>query len=337
MFDGDAAELTADSSRWSGTFRPVEEIPPPIRHASGYSLFAQHLADDGEDVTSIASDPSLLIRYLRRNRATLIIAPDALLDSAGIFFGNALIARVRDAEWRVIRPEDTEVSQAGGGSAMVLRMIRAILTADEHRMSELDDFLHRWDNTVAENDAADQALMLQHPLVIPATPYRRPAGAQLSEVLTALLAYLTTHYVADAAVTAAMPNDPHTESTTVTTIRVTPRNGDAAPLIIAVDAVGAIAVRAGALQEFAFYGPNSTELEATLLAIAAGAYREAYPIGSDHLAGYRLGSDQFPTSSSGRGSVNHLAPEQRTVAAAQLAALDNGWTPWLLRTAPRPS
>ena len=337
LFPGRGVELSSTTAFWSGEFRPVEEIPPPVRHALGYERFVKRVIADGEDAAALAAHPQDLVRYLRRHRSDLIASGDPLLDSAGVFLGNSLIARVADAHWQVVRAGQPEVSQGPrlGGGAAVMRTIRAILDADEDRLAEFWTFLQQWDGHDAAAEEAERRLALRQHLQVPSTPYRRPDGADLVGALDALIVYLAAHYRATATSTAPLPNDPETESLTVSTTRITPSAVDAAPLVIAVDPIGAIAVRAGALHEFSFYGPNITELETTLLAVAAGAYREAYPLGPDHHASFHLGSIDNSTESTGWGLIGALDPELRDAAATQLAQVPDGWRPWELRETAR--
>lgn len=166
---------------------------------------------------------------------------------------------------------------------------------------------------------------------MPSTPLETPPNASLVGLLRALLDYLATHYEVTVARRAALDDDPSTISPTVETIRVQPASGDSAPLTIAIDEVGAIAIRAGAYNDFFFYGPNAAELKSTLLAIAAGLDRETYPPEADGVGGYRLGFIDRPGGSSARGPVD-LPPDKVAAITTQLEAVPDGWAPWPLRS-----
>lgn len=340
-FAGRPVDLSLPDVLWHGDFRRVEEIPPPVRHAAGYELFAERVRADGADPAALAADARLLAAYLQQRHDDLRASGDALLDSAGVFLGNTLIARVRDARWQAIAPGRPEVGQTHGGGVEVFAMARLIVESDDGRLPEFDDFLRQWDDHHSAQQArakaeqrAEQRLVLPDSPVVPAIPFRGKHDVHLVTLLDDLIEYLTTHYRAIAITTTPTPHDPHTISPTVRTIRVTPQAPDAARLIIAVDAVGAIALRAGALHEFFFYGPNAAELEDTLLAVAAGLYRETYPITPDDIGGYRLGSIHDPNHFQAGGSDDLRDPQRLAAVATELDALPHGWAPWSLRLHP---
>lgn len=338
LFAGPPVDLSLPDVLWHGDFRPVEEIPPPVRHAAGYELFVERVQLDGKDPVTLAADVRLLVDYLHGRRDEFRKSSDALLDSAGVFLGNALIARVRDARWQAIAPGRPEIGQSISGGVEPFTMVRLIIESDDSRLPEFDHFLQQWDgHDVAQQarDAAEQRaeerLVLRHRPVLPSAPFLRKQDAHLVTVLNDLIEYLTTHYRATATTTRPGPDDPHTISPTVRTIHITPQAPDAAPLVVAVDSVGAIAIRAGALHDFFFYGPNAAELEDTLLAVAAGLYRETYQITSDDIAGYRLGSIHNPDRFQTGGSQDLLDPHRLAAIATQLSALPHGWEPWPLQ------
>lgn len=339
MFAGEAVDLTRPGVLWLGDFRPVSEIPPPVRHAAGYGPFAAFVTADGTDPAVLAADVRLLVAYLRQRRAALHTAGDDLLDSAGIFLGNSLIARVEDGRWQRMSGSELEVTQGVGG-VEVLRMVRAILDADDDRMREFDGFLRLWDGAAAAQrrrraaeDAAERHLELVQVPAVPSTAFEAPPAASLVELLWALVDYLTTQYEATVARRDALEDDPSTISPTVETICVQPASPEGARLVIAIDDVGAVAMRAGAFTDFFFYGPQAGDLVSTLLAIAAGHYREAYLPEADGIGGYRLGFIDRPGGSSARGPLD-LPPTRLTTITKQLEAVPNGWAPWPLRAEP---
>ncbi len=339
MFAGEAVDLTRPGVLWLGDFRPVSEIPPPVRHAAGYGPFAAFVTAEGTDPAALAADVRLLVAYLRQQRASLRAAGDDLLDSAGIFLGNSLIARVDDGRWQRTSGSELEVTQGVGG-VEVLRMVRAILDADDDRIREFDDFLRLWDGAAARQrrrviaeDAAEGRLDLVQVPAVPPTAFRAPPNASLVDLLWALVDYLTTQYEATVARRGALEDDPSTISPTVETVCVQPASPEGARLIIAIDDVGAVAMRAGAFNDFFFYGPHTADLVSTLLAIAAGLYREAYLPEADGIGGYRLGFIDRPGGSSARGPLD-LPPERLAAIARQLETVPDGWAPWPLRAEP---
>lgn len=338
VFAGTPVDLTAPDVLWLGDFRPTTEIPPPVRHAAGYESFAALVASTGAEPAALAGDVRQLVTYLRQHRAVVEAAGEDVMDSAGVFLGNSLIARVEDARWQRWAGSELEVTQGRGG-VEVLGMVRTALRADEDRMHEFDDFLHIWDGNaaaqraqLAAEAAVDRELELMHAPSVPAAGFDAPADASLVELLRALIDYLTAHYEATATSRAAVDDDPRTISPTVETICVRPASPTAAPFIIAVDDVGAIALRAGAFNDFYFYGPDEAALERTLLAIAAGLYREAYLPEANGIGGYRLGDIDQPGGSTARGPVD-LPDEKATLITEQLQTVPDGWTSWPLRAA----
>ena len=230
LFGGRGVELTSLTAFWSGEYRPVDEIPPLVRHALGYELFVGRVTADGEDPAVLAGDTEALIAYLRLHSSAFIAAGDVLLDSAGVFLGNNLVARVADAHWQVLDSDSPEVAQGQrlSGGAAVLAMVRAILIADDDRMTEFWGVLRRWDNHDAEIEDAERRLVLRNHLQVPSTKYQRPAGADLVGALDAVIDYLVVHYRATATETSPLPHDPTAESPTVRTVRLTPTASDAA-------------------------------------------------------------------------------------------------------------
>jgi hypothetical protein len=337
LFAGEPVDLTRPEVLWPGDFRPVSEIPPPARHAAGYEPFVALITATGAEPVVLAADVRKLVAHLHQQHATVRDAGDDLLDSAGIFLGNSLIARVEDGRWERLSGSELEVTQGDGG-VEVLRMIRAIIDADDHRLREFDDFLRLWDATAgtqraraAAEDAAERRLELVQEPVVPSTPFKAPPSASLVGLLRALLDHLATHYEVTVERRAALDEDPRTISPTIETIRVEPAVADGAPLTIAIDEVGAVAIRAGAFSDFFFYGPDAAELESTLLAVAAGRYRETYLPEAGGIGGYRVGFIDRPGGSSARGPVDR-PPGELAAIAGQLQAVPDGWAPWPLRT-----
>lgn len=140
LFAGEPVDLTRPEVLWGGDFRSVSEIPPPVRHAAGYELFVALMIATGMEPAVLAADVRQLVAYLRQQHAALQNAGGDLLDSAGVFLGNALIARVEDGRWQRKAGSELEVTQGDGG-AEVLLMVRAIIDADDDRMREFDGFL----------------------------------------------------------------------------------------------------------------------------------------------------------------------------------------------------
>lgn len=126
--------------------------------------------------------------------------------------------------------------------------------------------------------------------------------------------------------------------------RLTPARPDAAPLTIVCTSEPGVLVHAGLLCELPFpdcscdacdeTAPDQAdELEQFVLAVAAGAFRERYPVGRRRAYEYAWAS---PDGSSEVRSSGEIHPDQLARIPAQdierrLAGVSDGWRPWPLR------
>ncbi len=147
-----------------------------------------------------------------------------------------------------------------------------------------------------------------------------------------LVDYLLQHYVArveeDSAFAATFPHPP---ADVRRAMRLT-SGPDSAPLTIALTAFGVV-VHAGALHDFEYpdrRGDAWQHLSDVVLAVAAGAYREAYPIGRRRFAGFAIATRDGSGEGS-QGPVADVDPALLKTAATRLAELADGWQPWRLR------
>lgn len=148
-----------------------------------------------------------------------------------------------------------------------------------------------------------------------------------------LIEYLADHYVVDIeAVPDLAAAFPHPPTDAQRVVRLTSTPPDAAAVTVAFTATG-IAVHVGALHDLEYpdrRGDAWKQIVDVVLAAAAGAFREAYPIGRRRFAGYAIGTRDGHFEG-GRGPVTEIDPALLRAAEARLAQLPEGWAPWTLR------
>lgn len=164
--------------------------------------------------------------------------------------------------------------------------------------------------------------------------------ADLHVVADALIEFLTRAY--DVTVTDELrcANDLSVSGADVVrAVRLTPRDDTAAPLTFALTSFPGVVVHAGMLHDFIYPScgcdacdetaiTQVEELEQLVLGVAAGCYRERYPVGSKRGSQYVLTNPRGTGSSSGGSAVETTAPARLVAAEERLQTLPDGWQPW---------
>ena len=127
-------------------------------------------------------------------------------------------------------------------------------------------------------------------------------------------------------------------------MRLEPQGDQAAPLTFAFTSFPGVVVHAGALHDFIFPPcwcdacdetaiTQIEQLEQLVLGVAAGSYRERYPVGSKGVCQYALTNPTGSGLSSGDSGVETMDPARLAVAEQRLQGLPNGWQAWPRRAA----
>ena len=369
LFPEAATALPEPASRGWATFRLLSsETPVPLRHAAGYSAFADYVTASGDDPTQLVQDLPALLRFL--NAHPLLLENEALTEAAGIFFGNTLVVLHPRASWTV--RSEPEV----GTQSRSVPVLTAIRLAIEHpeRHGGLLEMLSTW---AQDDEDSDQLAQLrehdgQHAvdLTLPPVAFGRPTfptqvfrneqGQPIAygdpdrwpggppeeayERLTHLERFGPLHLEVDAfigylahwyriVVTAGRDEDGSRVFT------LTPEAGATAKI---TSTPTGVAIAAGMLFEGTFPSCTcdacnenadgaATELEQHLLGIAGGGLRERYPIGAKQWTHVSLQTPSGSTSSSGPLDFRLDTERQRTEVRLRLLDLPDGrWPAWPL-------
>lgn len=130
-------------------------------------------------------------------------------------------------------------------------------------------------------------------------------------------------------------------------VRVTPRSAKAAPLTFVFTGYPGVLIHAGMLHDFPFpvcgcdacdetAGTAADRMEMLVLAVAAGGYRERYPVGSRKWSEYALTAVDGSGSESGSGEPGPVDAVRLQDAENRLREVAGGWRPWPLRPGLRP-
>ncbi|MGO4191148.1 DUF6226 family protein [Arthrobacter sp. YAF17] len=125
-------------------------------------------------------------------------------------------------------------------------------------------------------------------------------------------------------------------------VKVTPRRSGAAPLTFVLTGYPGVAVHAGVLHDFPFpvcgcdacdetAETTADRLELLVLSVAAGGYRERYPVGRKRWSEYALNAFDGSGSESGQGEPVPAAAARLHDAEIRLREVAGGWSPWPLR------
>lgn len=125
-------------------------------------------------------------------------------------------------------------------------------------------------------------------------------------------------------------------------VRVTPRRDGAASLTFVLTGYPGVMVHAGLLHDFPFpvcgcdacdetAETTADRMEMLVLTVAAGGYRERYPVGSRRWSEYALTAVDGSGSESGRGEPGPVVAARLQDAEIRLRDVAGGWSPWPLR------
>jgi hypothetical protein len=190
---------------------------------------------------------------------------------------------------------------------------------------------HRWEDDPPPEEAYSR---ITHP----------ERFAALHEIAQALIEHLSTTY--DVAVTEgpdSLQELLRTPQDTIDAIGLTPNRSDAAPLTIVSTAEPAVIVHAGAYCELVFPDcacdacdqtaeGQAEELEQFVLAVAAGTFRERYPLGKQRAYEYAWAAPDGSTETASTSDPPTDSSTDHQNTAHRLAALPHGWQPWPPRT-----
>lgn len=218
--------------------------------------------------------------------------------------------------------------QASGAAYLRPPLPQQIFTTPEgHQIP----YGHRWDDSPPPEEAYSR---ITHPERFTA----------LHQIAQALIDHLTTSY--DLTVTegpSCVQDLLRAPDDAIHTTRLTPGRPDAAPLTIVSTAEPAVIVHAGAWCELAFPDcacdacdqtaeGQAEELEQFVLAVAAGTFRERYPLGRQAAYEYAWAAPDGSSETASTTDPPTDSPAHRQDTEHRLAALPHGWQPWPPRT-----
>ncbi|MDI3213262.1 DUF6226 family protein [Arthrobacter sp. AL12] len=122
-------------------------------------------------------------------------------------------------------------------------------------------------------------------------------------------------------------------------VKVSPRDPGAAALTFVLTGYPGVMVHAGVLHDFAFpvcgcdacdetVETTADRLERLVLSVAAGGYRERYPVGRKRWSEYALAAFDDSGSESGQGEPPPASAERLHAAEITLREVPVGWKPW---------
>lgn len=125
-------------------------------------------------------------------------------------------------------------------------------------------------------------------------------------------------------------------------VRVTPRRADAAPLTFLFTGYPGVLIHAGVMHDFPFpvcgcdacdetAGTAADRMEMLVLTVAAGGYRERYPVGGRKWSEYALTAVDGSGFESGSGEPAPVDAVRLQDAEDRLREVAGGWRPWPLR------
>lgn len=122
-------------------------------------------------------------------------------------------------------------------------------------------------------------------------------------------------------------------------VKVTPRRSGAASLTFVLTGYPGVIVHAGVLHDFPFpvcgcdacdetAETTADRMERLVLTVAAGGYRERYPVGSQRWSEYALTAYDGSGSESGKGEPVPVASYRLDDAEVRLRDVPGAWRPW---------
>ena len=125
-------------------------------------------------------------------------------------------------------------------------------------------------------------------------------------------------------------------------VKIIPRDPGSAALTIVLTVYPGVMVHAGVLHDFPFpvcgcdacdetVETTADRLELLVLSVAAGGYRERYPVGRKRWSEYTLAAFDGSGSESGQGEPPPASSARLHDAEIRLRDVAGGWSPWPLR------
>ncbi|MCU1405063.1 MAG: hypothetical protein JWQ43_1366 [Glaciihabitans sp.] len=263
---------------------PDDGSSEPVRHASGYADFADHLRAIGEDPLRLSGDLASLVAVLQ---ASPTLRSDAgLRHSAAIFLGNTVVRLHPDTRWQSPTIEEPEVGNRYR-SMPVDGVLDRLLEGDAALAGQFIEMVDDW-----PDESKDIPQVFRDPVDLAETvsPYVRPpiefpvvrdadgsvipygsrweAGPPddsysvdshperfmpLPAVAEALIEYLDREFNVTVSRDVTFGADLlHKQNDVVDAIRVTPADSTAATLTFVVTAYPGVILHAGALHDFPF-------------------------------------------------------------------------------------
>ncbi|WP_149083421.1 MULTISPECIES: DUF6226 family protein [Microbacterium] len=348
---------------------PQEDGWGPVRFVDGFEPFVDFLRSDGVDPAVLADDLAATWDVVAAYPEILDRAD--LAAAAARFVGNVIAVVHPAATWRMTGEPEIGTNTI---SIPVAALVQGMVRQPDQRNAFLQ-MLGSWEQddrddeemrALSEEDSAPTAVVPAHAYVRPALPtptflddrgeviryghrwsdgtpaeesYSRESHPERFAPLLLVADAIVEHLFREYEVTVRRePGEGGTERvvmepTAGARITVTPT-----PPVVRVEA-GALfhatvpSCTCDACDETAETAAD--ELERILLSIAAGGFREKYPVGRRAWSYTELRSPDGDQRESSSGPAPELPAEERERAAALLRELDDGWWPaWPLRSTP---
>lgn len=349
---------------------PQADAPGPVRFVDGFEPFAEFARSQGVDPAMLAVDLAATWDVIAGHPE--VLESETLAMAAARFVGNVIAVVHPAATWRMTSEPEIGTNTI---SIPVAGLVQGMVQQPDQRDAFLQmlgswDQDDRDDEEMRALSAEDSAPAA---VIVPARAYVRPAlplltfhddrgeviryghrwpdgiapeesysqeshperFAPLSLVIDALVEHLSREYAVD---TRRESGEDGTER-----IVLAPARG---AQITITPAVPSVCVEAGAL--FHAIVPScicdacdetaetaADELERIVLSIAAGGFREEYPVGRRAWLYTEVRSPDGERRESSSGPLPEVPAEERERATALLRGLDDGWWPaWPLRETP---
>lgn len=337
------------------------DAPGPVRFVAGFEPFADFVRSRDADPALLAGDLAATWDFVAAHPS--ILDSIDLAAAAARFVGNVVAVVHPAATWRMTtEPEVGTSTRSIPVAGLVEGMVRQAGQRDVFlgmlASWEQDDLDDREIRALSAAESAPVAVVPSVPYVRPALPssvYRDDDGRAIAYgrrwgndgppedaysreshperfdplllVVDALVAYLRAAYEVEVR---REPDDDGAE-------RIVLEPADGAAIAI-IPTLPAVRVEAGAL--FRAVVPSCScdacdetaesaadELERILLSIAAGGFREKFPVGHRAWLYTELRSPDGERRESSGGPAPELPVDERDRAAAMLRRLDDGWWP----------
>jgi hypothetical protein len=348
---------------------PQPDAPGPVRFVDGFEPFAEFARGQGADPAVLAVDLGATWDFVAGHPE--VLESDRLAAAAARFVGNVIAVVHPAATWRMTGEPEIGTNTL---SIPVAGLVQGMVQQPEQRDAllqmlaswEQDDLDDQEMRALSAEDSAPAVVVPARAYVRPVLPlldfhdesgevirygHRWPDGiapeesysreshperfAPLSLVVDALVEHLRREYTVEV----------RREAGEGATERIVLAPARGAQIAI-TPAVPSVCVDAGAL--FHAIVPScicdacdetaetaADELERIVLSIAAGGFREKYPVGRRAWLYTEIRSPDGDRRETSSGPAPEVPAEDRERATALLRGLDDGWWPaWPLRSTP---